>query len=251
MSRRSAFILGGSLLLELSGCARPAERAISRGNAAARDGHLDEARALYASAPESAHARALLGLVELKSGHPPQAALAFTQALALDPREPTAATGLARLDLSAHDAGAALTHLPAELATLEARCLRAEALLGRGGPQDAAAALTEALAARALEPEGAWPRYLEGSALLAAGRAGEAVTAFEQLRQREPGRALGAWGLARAHALQGHPTEALQALKAEKARGAADWNPRAVIEDPAFGFLRGSADFEELLSSPP
>jgi tetratricopeptide (TPR) repeat protein len=239
-------VLLGALVLGLGpACQGDAEAALARGNAAARDGRLDEARARFAEAiaaqPRGARAHALAGNAAHALGRGAEAAAAWARALELEPGQPMAALGLAQLALEAGDAGACLDRLSAVPAAEAARLTRARALLLRGAAGDAATVLSELEGATS--PDAA---FLRASALLALGRFADAQAAFEALALRAP--ALGSYGLARVAATQGRATDALLHLTAARRAAGAAWRPASVAADPAFDFLSDNGDFRALTS---
>jgi tetratricopeptide (TPR) repeat protein len=232
------------------GCSSTAERQVEAGNAAAAAGAWPRALSAYRAAsdarPSDARVKGLVGIAALATNDPALAARAWSEALSLDPATSEARLGLAQLAVTAADAGAALSLLEPETSST-ARRLRARALLLRGAPADAEAALTEARAAADTEPVAPEAHYLVGSALLVLSRFAEAQTAFETAERVAPRSALGVYGLARLAAIQRRETDTLLYLKAAKSRLGGSWRADAVARDPAFAFLAGSPGFTELI----
>ncbi|MDX2011716.1 MAG: tetratricopeptide repeat protein [Myxococcaceae bacterium] len=234
----------------VSGCPSTSERQVQAGHSEAKAGRWREAVTAYQAAaeadPSNATTKALVGVAALSKNDPALATAAFSQALAQDRDSAEARLGLAQLAIAAADAGVALGLLDGQ-ASNRATLLRARAFLLRGGPGDAEAALGQAQALLKVEPTSSAARYLEGSALLALGRFGEAQTALEALEKGDAASALGPYGLARLAAAQRRATDTLLYLKAARSRFGAAW-PRAAVEsDPAFAFLAGTPGFIEVV----
>jgi tetratricopeptide (TPR) repeat protein len=231
-----------------SACPGSAERHLQAGHQHARKQAWQKAVEAYeaAAAADATCARclSLAGLANQRLGRPEAAADAFSRALAIDRAEAGAHVGLGALAVEAADAGAALTWLEA-VTTPEAEVVRGRALLLRGGPGDADAALTSARAALAALPASVEARYLEGSALLALTRYAEAQASFETLERTARDSPFGPYGLARVAAAQQRSTDVLLYLKAARAAAPQAWQARAVAADPAFAFLAGSPAFTD------
>jgi tetratricopeptide (TPR) repeat protein len=232
-----------------SGCPSTAERQVQAGHAAAKAGRWGEAVSAYQAAsaadPSNARTKALLGVAALAANDSARASAAFSEAVATDRSLVEARLGLAQLAVAAADAGAALDWLDG-VDSVRARLVRARALLLRGAAADAAKALDETQQALAVEPGSTLARYLEGSALLALGRFGEAQTSFEAA-EKDPASPLGAYGLARLAAAQRRATDTLLYLKAARTRSGAAWRAADVVADPAFAFLLGTPGFTEVV----
>lgn len=245
------------IALVASGCQRAVDRRLREGNAAARAGRLEDAKRAFQAAAEASpldpRPRELLGNVTYALGDAEAARWAWAAALERDGDSAPAHLGLARLALDAHDAGAALDELTqvgdgtdAALAA-ERETLKGLALLSRGAPGDALAALGAADAALARAPELPQALYVRGGALLVLGRYSDAQAALEQLQLRHPTSPLGPYGLARLAAAQGRATDVLLHLQAAKTAAGATWRPARVAGDPAFAFLSTSEGFLALV----
>ncbi len=229
-------------MLVVVACRGRDELGVREANAAAARGELGQAEARARQAcdqsPDNARLAALHGTLLWQLGRVDDARQAWQHAAELDPGQPVARRGLAAVGLAVADGGLALA---ADDALLHAR-----ALLLRGAPNDAQAAIDLLPEARATSPEAG---YVRGCALTAAAKYPEAQRAFESVRERAP--ALAAFGLARLAAARGQAGEALHQLAAARTAAGAHWSPQAVVADPAFAFLTDSGDFKALLSSPP
>ena len=159
-----------------------ADRLISEGNTAERDGDLQGARTLYAraveAAPRYAKAHLNLGIALEAEGRVEEAATSYRSALALDPGDPYACYNLAGLSRERAPAEAEKllrAALSVKPAFPEALVVLAGLLESRGRPDDALAALEEALRQRP-GYAGAWHNY--GLLLQALGRPDDAEDAF-------------------------------------------------------------------------
>ena len=123
----------------------------------------------------------------------------------------------------------------------------AQALLARGGPDDAAAALVAAQRAATASPGDPEVDYLVGSAQIALRRFSDAQGTLEALQRRHPDSPLGSYGLARLAAAQSRQTDALLHLSAARAAAGSAWNPERVAADPAFAFLISAPEFKALV----
>lgn len=246
----SAFALCALLI----GCQKPLDAKLQAGDAAARAGKWDVARTRWTEAaqldPHSAVAQAKLGVALYELGLQDEAAAAWSAAVAIEPNAEDAVSALARLDLEHLDAGAAVDRLllvPAPATAAFNRVL-AQALLARGLPDDAAAALAAANRAAAASPGEPENEYLVGSAQIALRRFSDAQGTLEALQRRFPNLPLGSYGLARLAAAQNRQTDALLHLSAARAAAGSSWNPERVAADPAFVFLTPAPEFKALVS---
>lgn len=219
-------------------CAAPADRAIERGNAAARENRLEDAHKAYAEAVSldpTPRSHLLLGNALMSLGKRDEALEQWKHG---DARE-----ALAFDALEHGDAAAALAWVDAS-PTLRARALKARALLALGRAEEALVSLegTEVTGETA---------YLKGCALLAVQRFEDARASFDVVVRADPGSPLGPYGLARLAASQDRAADALLYLKAAKAAAGKTWQPRAVERDAAFAFLSASGEYKELLKPPP
>ena len=219
-------------------CAAPSERAIERGNAAARANQLEEAREAYAEAVSrdpTARSHLLLGNALMSLGKRDEA---IGQWQLGDAREALAADALERGDPSSALAWVDATR------SLAGRALKARALLALGRGDDALAVLEgiDAIGETA---------YVKGCALLAVRRFDEARGAFDSLVRASSKSPLGPYGLARLAASQERAAGALLYLKAARAAAGPSWNPKAVERDAAFEFLSALGEYKELLRPPP
>lgn len=240
-------------LSALCACQKPLEARLEAGDTAARAGNWELARTMWAEAtqlaPRSAVAHARLGVALWEVGLKDEAAAAWSSAVTIDPNLEDAIAGLARLDLQRHDAGAAVERLllvQAPVTTAFQRVL-AQALLARGAPDDAAAALVAAQRASAAAPGDPEAEYLVGSAQIALRRFSDAQGTLEALQRRRPDLPLGSYGLARLAAAQGRQTDALLHLSDARAAAGSTWHPERVAADPAFAFLFSAPEFNALL----
>jgi len=235
-----------------SGCRRPGEAQLRAGNSAAQAGRLEDAKKAFEAAaqalPDDARPRELLGNVLYQLGQAADARAAWQAALERDAASAPAHLGLARLALDARDAGAALDEIARAGAAPdpEREAVKALALLARGSPPDADAALAAADAALA-QAELPHALYARGGALLVQGRFSDAQATFEQLQSKFPRSPLGAYGLARLAAAQGRATDALLHLQAAKTTAGSAWRADRVADDPAFAFLSTSEGFLALV----
>ncbi len=224
------------------GCAKPADRAIERGNALARQGQLDEARAAYEEAaelaPDSARAHLLLGNALMSLRKPELAEPEFKAAASLA----AAREALAANALASHDARAALELLGA-VESPRGKVIQARALIALARAEEALKALDQVSTPEA--------EYLKGSALISLRRWSDAQRVFDALERSAPKSSLGPYGLARLAAAQGRAADALLYLKAAKAMWGPGWATDVVAADPAFAFLSASADYQELLKPAP
>ena len=202
-------------LSALCACQKPLDARLQAGDAAARSGKWELARTEWTQAteldPKSAIAHAKLGVALWELGLKDEAAAAWSIAVAIDPNAEEPVSCLARLDLERVDAGAAVERLllvPSPL-TASFQMVLAQALLARGAPDDAAAALVAAQRAAATSPNGAEVEYLVGSAQIALRRFSDAQGTLEALQRRRPESPLGSYGLARLAAAQSRQTDAL------------------------------------------
>lgn len=251
-------VFGLALGLALWGCSAPGERALRRGNEAARGGQFEAARDAFADAvkarPGDARALQLLGNALYQLGRTDEAETAWRQALERDAQASGARLGLARLALERHEAAQALSLLEAAeapdapAAAAEALTLKGLALLERGGDGDAAAALETATDAEARVKEAPGALYVRGGALLALGRYSDSQAAFEALVRAHPTSPLGPYGLARLAAAQHRGTDVLLHLSAAKSAAGDTWKPESVAADPAFTFLSTSEGFTALVT---
>lgn len=241
-------------IVALCACQKPLDAKLQAGDAAARLGKWEAARAAWADAtkldPRSASAHVKLGIAHWQLGQKDDAAAAWTTALSIEPSSEEALTALARLDLERLDAGAAVERLQAIQSPLTAdfERVRAQALLARGFPDDAAAALAAAQRALTTAPGDVEAEYLVGSAQIALRRFSDAQGTLEALQRRRPESPLGSYGLARLAAAQSRQTDALLHLSAARAAAGSSWNAERVAADPAFAFLLSAPEFKALVS---
>ena len=241
-------------LCALCACQKPLDARLSAGDAAARAGKWDVARAQWTEAtqldPHASVAFAKLGVALWESGLKDEAAAAWSSAVAIDPNAEDAVASLARLDLERADAGAAVERmlLVQSPATTAFQMVLAQALLARGAPDDAAAALVSAQKAASATPGDPQVDYLVGSAQIALRRFSDAQGTLEALQRRRPESPLGAYGLARLAAAQNRQTDALLMLSAARAAAGSAWQPERVAADPAFAFLSAVPEFKALVS---
>lgn len=233
----------------LAGCQQPLEARLTAGEAAARGGKWEEARARWEEAtqlaPRSALAWTRLGTAQWELGRFDEAARAWVEALAVEPASLDAREGLARLALRSADAGAAVALLEDAGVSPSAQLALAQALLSRGGPADDAAALALVPPTAGAEPiQG----YLRGCAQIALRRFADAQATLEALQREHPASPLGSYGLARLAAAQQRQTDALLHLSAARTAAGSDWNPQRVAADPAFAFISKTPEFQRLLS---
>lgn len=243
-----------ALALGVCACQKPFEKRLEQGDAEARAGRWESARARWAEAtqedPQSSVAYSKLGLALWNLGLKDEAGAAWTIAVKLDPLLEDAIEGLARVDLHQLDAGAAaarLLEVPSP-SRMSFRIALAQALLARGEPGDAATALATAQAAAANARGDAEVEYLVGSALIALRRFGEAQATMEGVSRHHPESQLGSYGLARIAAAQNRQTDALLHLSAAQSAAGSHWKPEQVAADPAFAFLVDSPEFKALVS---
>lgn len=240
-------------LCALCACQKPLDARLQAGDAAARAGHWEVARTRWTEAtqldPRSAVAHAKLGVALWELGLKDEAAAAWAQAVAIEPKAEEAVEGLARLDLERADAGAAVGRLLVVQTpvTTSFQMVLAQALLARGDPDDAAAALAAAQRAATAAPADPEVEYLVGSAQIALRRFSDAQGTLEGLQRRHPESPLGSYGLARLAAAQSRQTDALLHLSAARAAAGSTWNPERVASDPAFAFLIAAPEFKALV----
>lgn len=228
-------------MLVVMACRGRDEAAARQANAAAARGDLvtaehDAAQAALAS-PRNARLAALHGNLLWQLGQPREASQEWQRAAEVDPAQVLARRGLATVGLAAGDAGPGLES--------EDALVRARALLLRGHPGDAQAAVD----ALGVAPGSSEARYVRGCALTATSKYSEAQQVFDDLHEQAP--LLAAFGLARLAAARGQAGEALHQLAAARAAAGARWSADAVRTDPAFAFLADSGDFKALILSPP
>lgn len=250
-SRAMSFNRAWPLLLLTMGCADPGLGSIARGNRAARDGHYDEAIAAYqqacTEAPQLARAHALYGNALWAAGRGPEALEAWSRAAGLDATQLDAALGLARGDLQAGDAGAAIDRLSGALGRAPSRAdlhtARALAYVRRNGEGDVTRATEDVEAAFRATPKDLDVLYTRGSVMIAAHRFNEAQSALDALERAAPRSALASYGFARLAAAQSRKTDVMLHLRAARAAAGANWQPAPVAADPAFAFLKDDPDF--------
>lgn len=241
-------------LCALCACQKPFEARLAAGDAAALSGKWEAARAAWSEAtlldPKSPVAFSKLGVALWELGLFDEAAAAWSSAVSLDPNAEDAVSSLARLDLQRLDAGAAVERLLLVQApsTSAFQLVLARALLARGGPDDAAAALVASQKAASAAPTDPEAAYLVGSAQIALRRFSDAQETLEALQRSRPESPLGSYGLARLAAAQRRQTDALLHLSAAKAAAGSSWRPERVAADPAFAFLVPAPEFKALVS---
>ncbi len=248
----SRLSLLAALCLFAAACQKPLEARLQAGDAAARVGKWAAARDAWAEAvkldPASSRAYAKLGVAHWQLGQRSDAAEAWSKAVQLDSAAEFALEGLARVDLAAGDAGAAVGRLEAVSAPGgSVRLALAQALLARGASDDAAAALAHAQAVAGLTPDDADALYLVGSAQIAMRRFSDAQGTLDTLQRRHPALALGSYGLARLAAAQSRQTDVILNLSAARASAGSSWNPDLVAADPAFSFISATPEFKALV----
>ena len=250
----SRLVLASALCALLTGCQKPLDARLQAGDTAARAGKWVVARTQWAEAtqldPRSAVAQAKLGVALFELGLKDEAATAWSAAVAIDPNAEDSVSSLARLDLEHLDAGAAVERMLLVQAPTTASFNRvlAQALLARGAPDDAAAALAAATRAATASPGDPENDYLVGSAQIALRRFSDAQGTLEELQRKHPNLPLGSYGLARLAAAQNRQTDALLHLSAARAAAGSSWNPDRVAADPAFVFLTPAPEFKALVS---
>ncbi len=242
-----------AVLLVLSvGCADPGASAIATGNRAAREGRFAEAVVAFQQAcdeaPQHARAHALLANAYWAAGKPVDAVAAWTKALERDPNQIEATLGLARSEIQAGATAVAIARLTAALRVAPARSdlftARALALMRRDAEGDRVKATEDSEAAFGLSPHDPDVLYTWGSVLIAAKRFNEAQSAFDALDRVSPRSPMPPYGLARLAAAQSRKTDVLLHLRAARATAEpARWTSMAVIDDPAFAFLKHDPDF--------
>lgn len=240
-------------LSALCACQKPLDARLQAGDAAARAGKWGVARTEWTQAteldPKSAIAHAKLGVALWELGLKDEAATAWSMAVSIDPNAEEPVSSLARLDLERLDAGAAVDRLLLVQSPLSAsfQMVLAQALLARGAPDDAAAALVAAQRAQATSPNDPEAEYLVGSAQIALRRFSDAQGTLEGLQRRRPESPLGSYGLARLAAAQSRQTDALLHLSAARAAAGSTWHAERVAADPAFAFLLAAPEFKALV----
>lgn len=250
---RSRLLLA-TAFFALCACQKPLDAKLTAGDTAARQGKWELARTAWSDAtqldPKSSIAFVKLGIAHWELGQKDEAAAAWTNALSIEPNAEDALSALARFELERQHAGAAVDRLSAIQAPLTAEFerMRAQALLARGLPDDAAAALGAAQHALTLSPQDPEAEYLVGSAQIALRRFSDAQGTLEALQRRKPELPLGSYGLARLAAAQSRQTDALLHLSAARAAAGSTWNPDRVAADPAFAFLAAAPEFKALVS---
>jgi tetratricopeptide (TPR) repeat protein len=237
-------------LCALCACRAPLDGKLQEGDTAARQGRWEDARQAWSDAaaldPKSVSARVKLGVAFFELQRAPEAAAAWNEAVALDANAEEAVEGLARLELSAGDAGAAVERLQRVKVPTRAqfKVTLAQALLAKG---EAAQALTSAQEAAVSLPQDPAVAYLVGSSQLALRRFADAQGTFEALQRQDPKSPLGSYGLARLAAAQSRQTDTLLHLAAARTAAGSGWNPARVAADPAFAFLNATPEFQALL----
>ena len=240
--------------LALCACQKPLDAKLQAGDAAARAGKWAAARESWAQAtqldPRSVVAHGRLGVALWELGLKDEAATSWAAAVAIDPNAEDPVASLARLDLERLDAGAAVERLllVQAPASTSFQMVLAQALLARGAPDDAAAALVAAQRADSAAPGDPEAEYLVGCAQIALRRFSDAQGTLEGLQRRRPELALGSYGLARLAAAQSRQTDALLHLSAARAAAGSSWNAARVAADPAFAFLVAAPEFKALVS---
>ncbi len=238
------------IVLCLTGaCRKPHEARLSEGDSAAASGRWDDARTKWEAAvsadASSAVAHARLGAALWHLDRRDDAQREWAEAVKLDATNEDALEGLARFALEARDAGAAVSLLStiSEPSSPSFKKVQARALLARGEPGDAAAAL-ELASSNDADAES---RYLVGCAELALRRFGDAQTTLDALLRAHPASPLGSYGLARLAAAQQRQTDVLLNLATAKAAAGSSWNAAHVAADPAFAFLATAPEFKALV----
>ena len=230
------------------------DEALREGNAAAREGRLDDARAAFDRAvqagPPDARAHLLLGQALWAKGDVAGASRAFDDAAALAQGGPYATAAMqakARTQAAKGQFAEALRTLDAALAqTPDDRgllLLRASVLLRRAQPDDAAHAFADAARASAAAPEDAEAQYALGCAQVALGRLQDAQGTFEKLAERAPESPLSWYGRARLFAAKHDKAMVLTHLQEAKSRAHGAWRAEDVLRDPAFASFKTDADF--------
>jgi Flp pilus assembly protein TadD len=233
-------------------CQKPLEARLQAGDSAANSARWEAARDAFSEAtridPNAAQAHARLGVSLWQLGEHAAAAMEWEKAEKLDPASMQAIEGLSRFALEQGDAGAAAARLEAVAAPQGSlRLALAQALLARGGPNDATAALTHAQGVLVATPDDVEAMYLLGSAQIALRRFGDAQATLEALQRAHPTVSLGSYGLARLAAAQNRPTDTLLHLSAARTAAGSGWNGARVAADPAFAFLAATPEFKALV----
>jgi tetratricopeptide (TPR) repeat protein len=123
----------------------------------------------------------------------------------------------------------------------------------RGGPQDAELAIADTAKAMLVDPKSAAVLYTRGTSFIAGGRLEEAAETFRLLQKAHPDLPLAWYGQARLAAIHRDREATLSNLreargKAEK--GSTAWDPRQILSDPDFRFLRDDPQFAAIVNSP-
>lgn len=228
---------------------------VNAGHAAAARGDWRAAVEHFAAAvkndPSQPSVWTFLGHAKLSAGDLMGAEEAYRKALSLDAAFVPAQIGLVRGKVQRQDWADALSLLvpllDAPQPSAEALTLQALAALGRGEPADAA--LAEAAIGRALtlRPDDAGLRYLRGCVLIATKRYDEAQSVFDQLEQRPADAMWGVWGQARLAAAQSRKADVLLHLRRAQALKGRTADPRRLLQDPAFTFMKEDPDFQAVL----
>jgi tetratricopeptide (TPR) repeat protein len=249
-------------LLLPGGCADPGQTEIARGNVlAARnqfEAALDAYRAAARTAPHKARPRELMGHLLFDLGRAPEARAAYEEAVEVEPKGALEARiGLARLDAEDRNFEGALARLRQVLEeqpnNLYALLSRANVAIRRGGPQDAELAIADTAKAMLVDPKSAAVLYTRGTSFIAGGRLEEAAETFRLLQKAHPDLPLAWYGQARLAAIHRDREATLSNLreargKAEK--GSTAWDPRQILSDPDFRFLRDDPQFAAIVNSP-
>ena len=240
-------------------CQDPSQPDQARGNVLRNQGRYEEALAAYRKGLEKSPNRTVLRLriaeTYLDMGRLEEAERAYREVLERSPDDEAALEaaflGLAQIADSRGQNEEARKWLTSVLErnpeNLYARMSRANLRLSAG---KAEAAVEDY--ARAVEQDrtNKAALYGYGAALLAAGDAKNARTAFERLEQLDGDSPLGAYGLARLAAKEGKADEALrllgEALRRAKQKGV-PLDPKEVAGDDFLASLRDRTDFDRLL----
>lgn len=245
----------------LAGCAEPGQTEIARGNVLAARKQFEAAlsayRAAARTAPHKARPRELIGHLLFDLGRTSEARAAYEEAVKVEPKGALEARiGLARLDAEDHNLDGALKRLQEVLAeqpnNLYALLSRANVAIRRGGPQDAELAIADTAKAMLIAPKSPAVLYTRGASFIASGRLTEAEDSFRLLEQAHPDSPLAWYGRARVAAVQRDRERILSNLRearAKAARGSDGWNPRQILSDPEFRFVKDDPQFVSIVSS--
>lgn len=228
---------------------------VNEGHAAAARGDWRAAAEHFSTAVKSDPAQpsvwTFLGHAKFSAGDLSGAEDAYRKALALDATFIAAQVGVVRVKVQRQEWHEALALLAPLLKvpqpSVEVLTLQALAALGRGEAADAALAETAIQQALSLRPDEASLQYLKGCALIAARRYDEAQAVFDVLEQRPTEAIWGVWGQARLAAAQSRKADVLLHLRRAQALKGRTADPRRLLQDPAFTFMKEDPDFQAVL----